>query len=311
MKTRILLLTAALFAILGYLLWIYRGSGRNVYAVDQPGSGLACSGGTQFAVIGDYGDAGRPAADVAEMVNQWQPDFIVTLGDNNYPNGAAGTIDENIGRYFSRHIHPYKGQYGTGAAANRFYPALGNHDWRTAGAAPYLDYFTLPGNERYYDIVQGNLHLFILDSNREEPDGRAADSVQAQWLSARMAASGARWKIVVLHHPPYSSGRKHGSQPVVQWDFAALGADAVLAGHEHLYERLLIDGLPYIVNGLGGRQKIYPFAAPLPGSAVRYNQEYGAMRVTAGSGCLNFSFYNRAGILIDSETIMHAAPSDP
>lgn len=311
MNTRIILLAAALFAILGYLLWTRCSSGQNVYAVDQPGSGPRCSGGTQFAVIGDYGDAGRPAADVAEMVRQWQPAFIVTLGDNNYPNGAAGTIDENIGRYFSRYIHPYKGLYGPGADANRFYPALGNHDYYTEGALPYLDYFTLPGNERYYDIVQGDLHLFILDSNEQEPDGRSADSMQAQWLAAQMAASSARWKIIILHHPPYSSGGKHGSQPILQWDFAGLGADAVLAGHEHLYERLLIDGIPYFINGLGGRQKIYPFGTPLPGSAVRYNQDYGAMLVTAGSGCLNFSFTNRAHTLIDSHTITEARPTNP
>ena len=300
-----LIVASALIIALGVLIWYRNGSGRNIYDVDQPGNDTLCHSESRFAVIGDYGEAGRPLEEVAALIDSWQPDFIVTVGDNNYPNGAANTIDGNIGRYFSDYIHPYRGQYGLGGVENRFFPALGNHDWRTAGAQPYLDYFTLPGNEWYYDVQKGAAHLFILDSNKQEADGRSADSIQARWLSQQMAASDAAWKIVVLHHAPYSSSKEHGSQPIVQWDFAGMGAAAVLAGHDHTYERLQRDGILYFVNGLGGRRKIYPFAAPIEGSAVRYNQEYGAMLVTLTENCINFSFYNRSAILLDSETNDH------
>lgn len=276
---------------------------RNVIEVDATPAPSTCKGTVRLAVLGDFGEAGQPEADVAALVNGWSPDYILTVGDNNYPNGEASTIDENIGQYFHQYIGDYQGEYGEDAAENRLFPALGNHDWRTGSIQAHLDYFTLPGNERYYDVVLGPVHLFVLDSDSKEPDGRKADSVQARWLQERMAASTAPWKIVTLHHAPYSSGKKHGNDVETQWPYAAWGANAVIAGHDHTYERLLIDNIVYFVNGLGGRQKIYSFGDPIPGSVVRYNQDYGAMRVDAGESCVSFSFYNRSGEQIDSYTL--------
>ncbi|MFZ1281825.1 MAG: hypothetical protein WAR59_13380, partial [Ignavibacteriaceae bacterium] len=67
----------------------------------------------KFAAIGDYGLAGENELAVANLVKGWNPDFIVTLGDNNYPLGADSTIDQNIGQYYHDYIYPYKGTYGT------------------------------------------------------------------------------------------------------------------------------------------------------------------------------------------------------
>ena len=117
---------------------------------------------------------------MATLVESWDVDFIATVGDNNYHEGEASTIDQNVGQYFQAYIHPYQGSYGSGASENRFFPALGNHDWRTDQAQSYFDYFTLPGNERYYDLEWGPVHLFIVDSDPNEPDGRTPDSVQAR-----------------------------------------------------------------------------------------------------------------------------------
>ena len=178
---------------------------------------------TRFAVIGDYGIAGQPEADVAALVDRWGVDAIVTVGDNNYPNGAAETIDANVGQYYHAYIAPYVGSYGAGAETNRFFPALGNHDWRTDEAAPYLAYFTLPGNERYYTVRRGPVEFFILDSDEHEPDGITADSVQAQWLRAQLAASDAPWKLVILHHTPYTSSLQRNSNRTLQWPFAGVG----------------------------------------------------------------------------------------
>src|SRR6266566_1061443 len=101
---------------------------------------------------------------VANLVKGWNPDFIVTDGDNNYPNGQASTIDQNIGQYYHSYIGNYKGSWGAGSTTNRFWPALGNHDW-DSGDQPYLDYFTLPNNERYYNVVFGGglVQLFVID----------------------------------------------------------------------------------------------------------------------------------------------------
>ncbi len=255
----------------------------------------------RFAVIGDYGLAGRPEADVAALVKRWNPDFIITTGDNNYPRGAAETIDRNIGQYYREFIYPYQGRYGAGAATNRFFPVLGNHDWATPGAKPYLEYFTLPGNERYYDFVWGPVHLFAVDSDDREPDGITRDSKQAAWLRDRLAASTSPWKLVYMHHPPFSSGL-HGSTAALQWPYAEWGATAVLAGHDHTYERILRDGFPYFVNGLGGNG-IYRFKTVVPGSQVRYNADFGAMLVEASHDAITFQFISRKGVIIDTYSI--------
>src|SRR6188768_3001152 len=126
---------------------------------------------TRFVIIGDYGLSGPNEANVAALVARLKPDFVITTGDNNYPLGEAETIDENIGRYFHEFIAPYRGKFGAGAEQNRFFPSLGNHDWYATGAQPFLDYFSLPNNERYYQIARGDVELFALDSDFAEPDG--------------------------------------------------------------------------------------------------------------------------------------------
>lgn len=257
---------------------------------------------TRFAVIGDFGKAGTAEDDVANLINSWNVDFIITLGDNNYPDGEASTIDENIGQYYHQYIYPYIGSYGNGADENRFFPSLGNHDWHTSPPQPYYDYFELPNNERYYDFVKGDVHFFVIDSDTDEPDGVSENSVQGQWLQNTMSSSVATWRIVYFHHAPYSSSSRHGSQEYMQWPFKAWGATVVMAGHDHTYERLIVDDLLYFVNGLGGKGR-YSFSDPIPGSQVRYNDDYGAMLVEAYQDSITFKFYSRANELIDNYTV--------
>ena len=251
----------------------------------------------RFAIIGDYGTGGQPEADVAALVKSWNPEFVITAGDNNYPSGSAESIDENIGQFYHEFIYPYIGQYGEGADMNRFYPSLGNHDWDSQSAQPYLDYFTLPGNERYYEFTWGFLHFFALDSDSREPDGVGRSSTQASWLRERLEASVEPWNIVYFHHAPYSSG-VHGSTDWMQWPFAEWGADLVMAGHDHTYERIERDEIVYLVNGLGGAP-IYSFGIPVEGSLVRYNDDYGALMIEANPASLMILFVNRSGETID------------
>ena len=260
------------------------------------------AGVIRFAVIGDYGNDSQAEQDVANVVKSWNPDFVITTGDNNYSFGAAETIDKNIGQYYHEFIYPYTGTYGAGATANRFFPSLGNHDWETTNAQPYLDYFTLPGNERYYDFVWGPVHFFIVDSDVREPDGNSSASTQGLWLQSQLAASTSSWNVVYMHHPPYSSGANHGSTSVMQWPYQAWGADVVLSGHDHIYERIVLNGFPYFVNGLGGAS-IYTFNTPVPGSQVRYNGNYGVMLVEASESYITFQFITRTGLVIDTYTM--------
>jgi hypothetical protein len=252
----------------------------------------------RFAVIGDYGLAGDDLAAVAALVKSWRVDFIITTGDNNYPFGEAETIDENIGQYFHRFISPYEGSYGEPTTRNRFFPSLGNHDWYQPNAQPYLDYFELPGNERYYQFTWGMVDFFALDSDWNEPDGIGKNSIQAAWLKDALAASQARWQLVYFHLPPYSSG-DHGPTLHMRWPFNEWGVDAVLTGHDHDYERLQVDGLLYFVNGLGGGAR-YGFGEISEGSQVRYQARHGAMLVVATHQEITFSFINVDGEVIDS-----------
>ena len=250
-----------------------------------------------FAALGDYGSGDQAEADVANLILSWQPDFIITLGDNNYPYGEADHIDEAVGQFFHSYIYPYKGSYGAGAKENRFFPAIGNHDVMTHNGQAYYDYFTLPGNERYYDFTWGSVHFFALDTNDNEPDGVGASSIQASWLKRGLSASTSTWNIVYMHYPPYSSGL-HGSTDWARWPYGEWGADAVLAGHDHTYERLEENGLTYIVNGIGG-SGIYYFVNILDGSLVRYRGDYGAMRVEATDKHMRFEFINRNNEVVD------------
>jgi tartrate-resistant acid phosphatase type 5 len=271
------------------------GSGSGSFVPSQPKR-------VRIAAIGDYGRAGPAEQQVAELIDSFRPDYVVTTGDNNYPLGEASTIDQNIGQYFSEFIHPYKGNYASSATENRFFPTLGNHDWYSENAAAYLAYFTLPGNERYYDVAWGDVHFFAVDSDPNEPDGVTATSTQANWLRQALAASTQAFNIVAMHHPPFSSG-PHGNTEVMQWPYAEWGADLVLAGHDHGYERLEVDGLTYVVSGLGGAS-IYSYGTGVPGSIVRYNEQYGATLLEVDADELRISFFNVDGQLVDSARIL-------
>lgn len=239
------------------------------------------------AVIGDFGSTEQGALAVAALVHSWQPAVILTGGDNNYPDGSAETLSLNLT------------PYADDIAAGRFFPVLGNHDYLTDDGRPYFDYFDLPGNERYYDFVVGPAHFFALNSDWREPDGIGADSAQARWLQERLAASTAAWQIVYFHAPPLVS-RAASVVTAMDWPFAAWGADLVLTGHAHVYERLERDGILYIVNGLGGHS-IYNFdPTPLPQSLVRYNRDFGALHLTATPTRLTGTFISRAGIVSDA-----------
>ena len=270
---------------------------------------------TRFAVIGDYGSGDSNERAVASLVESRQPDFVITTGDNYYKEvGGTGTdrFERSVGAFYGRWMkdaaRPETPSPEGSAATNAFFPSLGNHDYSDAKPAlkSYLSYFTLPGagftntsgNERYYDFVKGPVHFFVLNSNTQEPSGTKANSVQARWLKKQLASSDSPWNIVYLHHPPYSSDADHGSTPRMQWPFAAWGADAVIAGHAHSYERVMRKGIVYFVNGDGGRGQ-YAFGDPVAGSAERYTADWGAQIVTATATSLDFGFYNTRGELID------------
>ncbi|MEZ4708271.1 MAG: metallophosphoesterase [Caldilineaceae bacterium] len=274
---------------------------------------------TRFAVVGDYGVAEPDAERVADLIKGWQPDFIVTTGDNNYEKGRAEDIDANIGAYYRGYIVPYLGRLdgqnsGEITLVNRFFPSLGNHDWESMSCSeglcvgPYLDYFTLPGNERYYSFQRGAVRFFVLDSDPREPDGITPLSNQAMWLRDELKNSTATWNLAIAHHSPFSSGSRHGSHKEMQWPFAQWGIDAVFSGHDHVYERLELGDVLYFVNGLGGRSR-HPFRPdPFNGSQFTYNSDYGAMLVAADETQITFQFLTAEDVVVDAATLYATIP---
>lgn len=260
-----------------------------------------------FAAIGDFGEDNSDHTRVARLIKSWNPDLIITMGDNRYGNS---TFDDVIGKRYCdylKDVQPGPHCNGGKARDNRFFPSIGNHDYDDGkGINEYLRYFSLPGNERYYDFVKGPVHFFAINSDNREPDGFKPSSAQAAWLQAALSASNAAWKVVYFHHTPYSSGSRHGNDSDRQWPFAQWGADVVIAGHDHLYERIERDCIVYFVNGLGGRSR-YHFGRPIRGSAKRYRSHYGAMRVTATATQMELTFRSLSGFT--DRTILRKGPS--
>ncbi len=279
---------------------------------------LDTGGPITFAVIGDDGTHGQGERAVVDMLNGWKPDFVINVGDAYYARAggeSTGKYDGSVGLYFCNYLKDVTTigpacPHGN-ADVNRFFPTLGNHDYSDAGIENYLTYFNLPGkdfqsssgNERYYDFTWGPVHFFSINSNTMEPDGTSPDSKQGQWLKKALADSTSAWNIVFFHHPPYSSGADHGDSKWMQWPFKDWGTTAVLSGHEHLYERLLKDGVAYFVNGAGGGDR-YSFKTTADsGSQARVAGSYGAQKVVATDKKITFEYYTVDGKLADTYTI--------
>ncbi len=278
-----------------------------------------------FALIGDYGTDDSHEAAVAALVASWNPAFVATVGDNVY---GTLTFDEAVGKHYCDFVAAVTSDNvpsacnGGNSPVNRFFPAPGNHDHDegpTNDLSDYTNYFDLPGagvttsgtsgSELYYDVRHDTVHLFVLDSESISNAGGAGsddDNDQRAWLQAQLAASDAQWKIVLMHHPPYSSAL-HGSTSWMQWPYASWGADAVIAGHDHTYERIIYDEIAYFVNGMGGRV-FYNFNTPVTGSALRYNEQHGAMRGVATEHGLRLEFVAVNDQVIDSYEIGNAPP---
>ena len=269
----------------------------------------ATTGSLRVAVIGDWG--GQPARQLAvrNMIDAWGPDAVVTVGDNVY---WAGGYDQIVGQFYHHYIGGYAGNYGAGSAVNRFFPALGNHDYSDGGLANYLEFFDLPGsdaastatsgNERYYDVRIGRIHVFVVNSNPQEPDGLTPITAQGQWLQGALRGSDAEWKLVVFHHPPYTSlpGK---TAAWMRWPFRDWGADLVLSGDAHVYERLHANGLDYVISGLGVNNT--PLDNPtIPESRAFWSEDApGALFIVACPGALELEFRPVGYGIVDSYTI--------
>lgn len=249
-----------------------------------------------FAAVGDMGDPTTDAAAVALAIKSETPERFIPLGDNTYNSDYPNDFGVNYQWAIDQKI---------------LIPVPGNHDWDVDNTlASYKAYFAnfLKNNGNNYEATIGPIHFLIYDNDARFEDGFDASSIQAEWLRVKLLLSTARWKIVLMHRPPYSSDTVHGSDTDLQMQFKSWGAHVVLSGHAHDYERLLIGGLNYFVCGTGGRP-LYPFGVPVDGSVVRVEGSFGYLIGEADCDKLVITFKNTNGTVLDSVTITDASTS--
>jgi tartrate-resistant acid phosphatase type 5 len=251
-----------------------------------------------LAYIADWGFiAASNAAAVEALVESWNPEYIITGGDNKY--GATMTS-----------VLAALDYYGSMVTQEKMYPGIGNHDTDDSGGiAEFLSHFPyLPGDGRNYDVVLGNVHFFFReahDTGTHAPT-EAELTASANWLQQRLSASTARWKVVVTQDPPRTSSpdTNYPGHEATQLTYEAWGAHLGLSGDSHQYERFddsIPEGIPWIICGLGGAPKDSTFnASPVAGSQVRYAAKYGALKLRVTCSELTVEFYNTDFELIDS-----------
>jgi len=247
-----------------------------------------------FALIGDWGriSGGGNAAGVQSLVEGWSPDFIVTMGDNRY--GVTYEALFAVLTYYAGFVE-----------RGMMFPGVGNHDTDEGGGIDeFLETFDyLPSGGRNYDIQLGNVHFFFRETHDTGTNSPTAAelAISAAQLRVRLAASQAPWKIVVTQDPPYVSDASNGNgHAASRLDYLGWGADLVVSGDSHFYERLAPDDYPpCIVNGGGGTTLDTP-TTPLASSQLIYAASNGAIKGSATCNKLTLTYYNVAGDEIDS-----------
>ena len=208
---------------------------------------------------------------------------VALLGDSTYERGSA---DE-----FRRCYLPVFGRF-----LGRTRAALGNHEYGTGDASAAISTFRLP-TRGWYSYALGAWHVVVLNSNCSFAGGCGPGSPQERWLRRDLTAHPAACTLAYWHHPRWSSGL-HGSDATMAtlWnDLARGGADVVLAGHDHHYERFApIGGIRSFVVGTGGRSH-YPVLIRRHGSAVVDDRTFGVLRLTLRAADYSWKFVPVAG----------------
>ena len=291
-------------------------------------SGFAGGVGTQtntetklsFLAVGDWGQRGsKPQKEVAaamtQIANQRAPKFIISLGDNFYPDGVVSAADEHWQQSF-------ESVYSAASLQVPWYPVLGNHD-RKGVAMAQVAYSQLSSRWRmpsaYYwrneSLPDGTgIDFFFLDTNLIIADHAGIHAIfagdkandQITWVDQALAASKAHWKIVIGHHPVYSGG-PYGSTPellaVLKPILDRHHVHAYLAGHEHNMQHLVVDGIHYLTCGAGATLR--------PSGHTNYTvfskECLGFLEASVTAHSLDISFRDSAGTVLHTASLSRPA----
>ncbi len=218
----------------------------------------------------------------SDLVLGIRPAAVLTLGDHQYSDNS---LDK-----FRQSYDPSWGRF-----KSITHPAIGNHEYETPRAAGYFSYFGAAAGDPtrgYYSYDIGTWHLIALNSECDfVSKGCGAGSPQEVWLKADLAAHPNRCTLAYWHQPRFSSG-EHGNNTDYTPFWQALynaGADLVLNGHDHDYERFALQdpggqadsarGVREFVVGTGGKDH-YDVVTVRPNSEVRNNVTFGVLTLT-------------------------------
>jgi hypothetical protein len=253
--------------------------------------------GATFLAVGDIGDCGSMGDEAVAALAASLPGPIAAVGDLAYEQGTASD--------FARCFDP-----AWGPLKARLHPAAGNREYGTGLADAYFAYFEgaagTPG-EGYYSYDVGTWHVVVLNSNCDfVPGGCGRDSAQYRWLKSELEAHPAACTLAYWHHPRFTSGL-HGNTEAMADTWTLLyseGADVVISGHDHHYERFApldaegaVDqthGIREFIVGTGGAT-LFPVFRVAPGSEVRDLQTFGLLQLTLREGSYDWTFRPVAG----------------
>jgi hypothetical protein len=235
---------------------------------------------------GDIGECGYGAMETGELIDRL-PGTLLALGDLAYMHGSTANFRDCYDPAWGRHVE-------------RTRPVPGNHEYETPGAAGYYDYFGgLAGNrgQGYYAFTAGPWRVIALNSEV----GMGPGSAQMAWLRDELQNNRAHCTLAYWHRPLYSSGpngNNADTRPL--WStLIEFGAEVVLNGHDHIYERFerqdeqgrldSVNGLRQFVVGTGGA-RLTGVGGPKPNSAVRSAASYGVLVLTLNANSYNWEF---------------------
>jgi len=247
----------------------------------------------RFMVVGDTGTGSRQQHELAQLMVNYRRsfpfEFAVLVGDNMY--GSEKAAD-----YKKKFEDVYKPLLDQGV---KFYASLGNHD---ESNQRFYEHFNMNGEE-YYRFKKGNVSFYALNSNY-------MDKKQLGWLEDQLSKDTSEWKVAFFHHPPYSSGGKHGSEvelrEVVEPLFVKYGVNIVLAGHEHFYERIKPQkGIYYFISGAGGKLRKGDVKKGSSLTAKAYDADMSFMLVELTKDAMHFQVISRTGETVDTGALPH------
>ena len=247
----------------------------------------------KFAVLGDFGTGSRQQYQLAEVMarvhGQFPFDLVILVGDNLY--GSERPQD-----FAKKFEIPYKPLLDKGV---KFQASLGNHDAREQ---VYYKLFNMDGRQYYsFKGSKQSVRFFALESTYLKPE-------QVQWFEKEVQDSGSDWKIPYFHHPPYSSGERHGSdarlREVLEPLFVKYNVSVVFTGHDHFYERVKPQkGIVYFVVGAGGQLRKGNIDKSSGLTDKGNDTDYSFMVAEINGDQMHFNAISRLGEVFDSGVI--------